>query len=84
MLIIITVDPFKAHLITVIIVECIILLIQCIQFLYEFLQTLMSRLIQYIPVKASCLTPFPFLSELLSHEQQFFARMRIHKPISGL
>ena len=40
--------------------------------------------LQQIPVQFPFFTPFPELSEILSHKQQFLARMSEHKGISRL
>src|SRR5215475_8073769 len=41
----------------------------------------MQRILGQMPVEALAMVPFRPLAEFTSHEEQFFAGMRIHPPI---
>ena len=57
--------------------------IQFIQIFHKMCESIMSRIIQEHPVLFSFFVPFAELSDFISHEIQFFARVCVHVHIQG-
>ena len=80
---IICIDPFKSAWILICIIKCRCLFIEMKQCFDVILHLLMFVFCKQIPVKFSCFAPLLKLCKLLSHKQQFFARMTKHVCIAG-
>ena len=52
--------------------------IEAVQVFHKSVEILMRRIIQKIPVQFPLLVPFPEMPQLISHEIQLLARMRVH------
>src|SRR6516225_10143274 len=78
---VVEIDPFKTKVGVVVLPESRLALIQVIQVLYQFSQTVMEWILEQMPVQALIMVPFRPLAEFTSHEEQFFAGMRIHPGI---
>ena len=68
------IDPLEAFVAAVVRVECRVLAVHFQQVTKEGLQMLMPLICQQEPVDLAFLAPLAELSEILSHEQKFFAR----------
>src|SRR6516164_3447406 len=78
---VVEINPFETKIGVVILPESRLALIQVIQVLYQFSQTVMERILEQMPVEALIMVPFRPLAEFTSHEKELFARMRIHPAI---
>src|SRR6516225_1693827 len=78
---VVEINPFEAKVGVVVLPESRLALIQVIQVLYQFSQTVMERILKQMPVEALIMIPFRPLAEFPSHEEQLFAGMRIHPAI---
>src|SRR6201987_3110605 len=78
---VVEINPFETKIGVVVLPESRLALIQVIQVLYQFSQTVMEWILKQMPVEALIMVPFRPLAEFTSHEEQFFAGMRIHPGI---
>src|SRR6516164_10856359 len=78
---VVEINPFEAKVGVVVLPESRLALIQVIQVLYQFSQTVMERILEQMPVEALIMVPFRPLAEFTSHEKQFFAGMRKHPAV---
>src|SRR5207302_7493271 len=75
---VVAVDPLEARLVEVQLVERRLASVEPVHILHPFLQALVRRVLEQVPVQALVVVPLPPLSELSTHKKQLLARLRIH------
>ena len=75
------VDPLEAFRLIIFLIECRMAGIKVIQLLYILLHLAVDRILQQFPLDRCILIPLIHLGEILSHEEEFLARMSHHKTV---
>ena len=77
---IIAVDPFKSMARQIVLVERPFGPIDAIEIRNPSLNTQVARMLELLPFQLTVMRPFCPLSDLSTHEEEFFGRLRIHVP----
>ncbi len=76
-------QPFKTAIIKIGFIQRRISLVHQVEVTHAILYSLIHRILQQMPAQTFVAVPFPVLTELTPHKQQFLAGMSIHKAVIG-